>query len=405
MFYASFIKVNNIGLVIAVSGAIRSGKTTLTAGLTHLLVLKIHDELLRKMDEIEIILKEINFAQIKNLIDDLDITLDNYKEFISNQILNFIQIDSLNNVSFTHKLDRPYFDYLNYHNKFSLIENYIEYYLHYKKSVYVLSNIKIYNHITTSYSLDFSNEWIKLKEKKDFPLVKYSIFVEDDKLIYDSNIGHQKKTNEDSGSDLFFRLFGHLFKESSYYICTVQDVNRWIKLEREIAQSHIYVFSSNVVGNFPKLNYVLCKIEGFTRFIYKLFRKVYKNDKYFNNLNVFKKILYKIHQVRKKLFSKSFVLFDCGIYSNINSVGKEIKEDDPSSEKFKFVIPVQYAYGVLDTHAFHLLWSYLYNRSNIKFSDLKATSIDEEEILALLKKYNEKDTSPSNISLHVDDLF
>ena len=136
----------------------------------------------------------------------------------------------------------------------------------------------MWNQINSSYCLEFDNSWIRLKENKDFPLLEYSVFVEDDKLIYDANIGFMKKLHEDSGSDLFYRLFGHLFRENSYYICTVQDVNRWVKLEREIAQSHIYIIRSNVVGNYPKINKLLDIYEWLLNKLVWIRRKIFKKE-------------------------------------------------------------------------------------------------------------------------------
>ena len=402
MFYASYLKVNRSGLIIAVSGAIRSGKTTLSAGLTHLFTFKIKNDLMANLEEIEIILYQIDFTNLRGFIDRSNITLENFKDEFNRFIIKFIQADDLENYIFSHNLSKPYFDYLNYEKKINLLEKYVECYLHLNRQAYILSNIKIYNQITRSYSFEFNNAWIKLKEKQNFPLIKYSVFVEDDKLVHDSNVGYAKKLHEDSGSDIFYRLFGHLFRETSYYITTVQDVKRWLKLEREIAQTHIYVKSSSVVGNYPKLNYLLNLFERFINFIYRLLRKVSKNDRYFNNSNIFKILLFKIHQKRKKYFSKSFVYYECGIFSDIEKVGKEIKEDDISSEYFNFVLPIQYVYGVLDTHEFNVIWNYLYNRSKIKYSDLKQMEINEDEILQMLQKYNEKNLIDVS---NIEDLF
>lgn len=406
MFENAYYKINNLGYVIAISGAIRSGKTTLTAGLTHLLTLKLQQDLQSDLQDIKEILIDINFIELNNFIKADRLTVENYKENLENFVLSFLHKDDLDNYEFTHKLGDPYFDYLDYKNKIILLEKYVECYINLHRTHFVLSNIKIYNHLTASYSLDFNNIWIKLKEKQDFPLRKYSIFVEDDKLVKDSNIGYAKRLHEDSGSDIFFRLFGHIFEEKSFYLTTVQNVERWIKLEREIAQKHIYVFDSAVVGNYPKLNFLLNIYKMLWELIYWFCKKIYKNDKYYNNKNFFKKRFYKINQIRKKLFSKSFVFFNTGLYTNIEKVGKEINPDDRSSEMFPFILPLNYVYGVLNTHEFNVLWKYLYDRSNLKYSDLKETKIDEAEIINILQKYNDKLLEPnSNISSNLEDYF
>lgn len=405
MFYGSLFKINHFGNVVAVSGPIRSGKTTLVAGLSHLYTFKIINSLQSRIHEIELILKEINFKKFCNKLDLLNLDLDSYLGKFNFIIDDFIQSDDFGQWLFSHDLNVPYFDFLKYQDKLDLLKEYVYLYLHLKRVNYVFSNVRMFNHVTNSYSFEFDNNWIKLKEHQDFPLLENSVFVEDDKLIYDSNIGTMKKLYQDSGSDLFYRLFGHLFREKSYYICSVQDINRWLKLEREIAQTHIYVFSSNVVGNFPKLNMFLQFYESIISYIYNIFQRVYKNEQYFNENNWFKRRFYKIHQLRKKLFSKAFVRFDVGIYSDIEKVGKEIKQDDEHSYYYAFVLPVCYVYGSLNTHEFHCLYDYLYNRSKLKYSDLKETKIKEDEILDILKKYDEKINTKSGSNIDDNNSF
>lgn len=393
MFYGSFINIHRFGHVVAVSGAIRSGKTTLVGGLSHLYTFKIINSLQKRIEEIELILKEINFVKIRDKVESFDIDLDNFENKIDFIFRDFLMSDDFGQCLFSHDLNIPYFDFLKYQDKVDLLKEYIYLYLHLKRSNYIYSNVLVYNHIMKFPSFAFKNEWIKLKENQDFPLLEYSVFIEDDKLIFDSNIGSMKKLYIDSGSDLFFRLFGHLFRETSYYICTVQDINRWIKLEREIAQTFIHVFSSNVVGNYPKINWVLQACESVLKFIYNRLHWVVKREEYFEEENFFKKIFFKIHQLRKKLFSKAFVRFDVGIYNDIDKVGKEIKEEDQFSYYYSFVIPIPYVYGSLNTHEFHFLYNYLYNRSKLKYRDLKETEIKGDEIDYILKKYDEKNST------------
>lgn len=402
MFYGSLVRINHFGHVVAVSGSIRSGKTTLVAGLTHLYTYKIINYLENRIYEIELILKEINFVKFRQQIDLLDINIDNFNDRLNYILREFFKIDDFGEKLLTHNLDESYFDYLEYKDKIKLLKDYALCYLHLKRASYIFSNIRMFNHVTNSYSLAFHNNWIKLKEHQEFPLLENSVFIEDDKLIFDSNIGSMKKLYKDSGSDLFFRLFGHLFRETSYYICTVQDINRWIKLEREIAQTFIHVFSSNVVGNYPKINWFLQVCESVLKFIYNRLHLLVKREEYFEEENFFKKMFYKIHQVRKKLFSKAFVRFDVGIYSDIEKVGKEIKDDDQMSYYYSFVIPVPYCYGSLNTHEFHVLYDYLYNRSKVKYRDLKQTEVKEDEIDYILKKYDEKNST--GFAVKNDDL-
>lgn len=405
MFYASFLEVSRLGLVLAVSGPIRSGKSTLSSGLVHLLTYKIILDLQRENKDIEKILYSVNFAELRSLIDSLEITFDNFNEKFDFLLEKFIVKDDTNKLFLRNNLAEKYFDYLDYHDKLELLKNYILNYLHLKRKSFVFSNIRLFNHITSSYSYEFSNEWLKIKENNDFPLMEHSVFFEDDKLIYDSNLSPAKKLYEEDGTDLFFRLFGHLFKENSYYITTIQNANRWVKHQRELAQTHIYVFSNHVVGNFPFLHRILRFYESLLKRVYSLF----KDECYINNNNFFKRQFYKIYQLKRKLFSKSFVYYKTAIYFDIDSVGKDIPEDDTQNYYFDFVLPVPYVFGALNTHEFSVLYDYLYNKSNLKYKDLKETSFDEDELLYLLKKSSKDDNNTfiieANSSNDLTNLF
>lgn len=389
MFYASLLEVNKLGLVIAVSGPIRSGKSTLSSGLIHLLTYKIIQELQEENENIEKILYSINFVELKSLIESLEFTFDNFNENFDLLIEKFIVKDDINILSLKNNLSEKYFDYLNYQDKLDLLKKYILNYLHLKRKSFVFSNIRFFNHITSSYSLDFSNDWLKIKNNNDFPFLKNSIFFEDDKLIYDSNLAPVKKLYEDDGTDVFFRLFGHLFEERSYYVTTIQNAQRWVKHQRELAQTHIYVMSNNLVANFPFLHKLLKFYEMILKKVYSFF----KDPKYLNSNNFFKKQFYKIYQFKRKLFSKSFVYYRTAIYFDVDQVGKVISEDDNHNYYFDFVLPVSFAFGSLNTHEFNVLYDYLYNKSNLKYKDLKETSFDEDEILYLLKKLNKNDNN------------
>ena len=212
MFYGSFINIHRFGHVVAISGAIRSGKTTLVGGLSHLYTFKIINSLQKRIEEIELILKEINFVKLRDKINSFDIDLDNFEDKIDFILRDFLVSVDFGQCLYVYDLGKPYFDYLKFYSRDEMLKEYIYLYLHLKRSNYIYSNVLIYNHIMKFPSFPFKNEWIKLKENQDFPLLEYSVFIEDDKLIFDSNIGSMKKLYIDSGSDLFFRLFGHLFR-------------------------------------------------------------------------------------------------------------------------------------------------------------------------------------------------
>lgn len=393
MMYGSYHHISQLGNVIAVSGAIRAGKSTLCCGLSHFYTYYIINKLRQRQAELRLILKEIDFNKLDNMIIDIDVSIDNFNDKISQIINNYYVVDDLGDIQLINKLHDHYYNYLIIQDKIKLLKEYVYLYIHLQRESFIFSSVKMYNQITGSYAKEFKNEWIKIKDNYDFPLLEYSVFFEDDKLIYDSNLGYAKRLHEDTGSELFFRLFGHLFRENSFYLTTVQDPRRWMKLEREIAQKHIFVFASQVVGNYPTINKLLNVYEMIIDIIKWVYLKLRKHVDLENANNFFKRRYYKIMQVRKKLFANAFVYFHTGVYTDIDDVGKQIAEDDNHNYYYDFVVPVRYAYGNLNTHEFYVLYDYLYNKSGKKYSDLGKKIVDEDEILNILQKVNEKNTT------------
>src|SRR5690554_6155528 len=253
-FGRSFDKLDEIGLINTVSGKIGAGKSILCSCFTQLLTLKIIFNLEETMYEIERILIEVDFLRLENLIKKHNLSIDNLEDQFYFLLSEYTLSDDNYNSKKINKLDKIYFDFINKQDRLKLLKRWIECYLHLHRNSYVFANIRVFNHITSSYSYPFENEWIHLKITEDFPLIKYSIFFEDDKTLYSNNLQFMKKLHEDTGSDTFMRLFRHLFEEKSYYIVSLQDVDRWIKHEREISTNHIFVKKSVIVGEFKFLN-------------------------------------------------------------------------------------------------------------------------------------------------------
>ena len=71
MMWASYLNIGRLGYIIAISGQIRSGKTTLATGLTQLLTIYLRNKLVSRLEEIKIILKDINFTDLEKFIIDI----------------------------------------------------------------------------------------------------------------------------------------------------------------------------------------------------------------------------------------------------------------------------------------------------------------------------------------------
>jgi len=384
-FSKTYDQLDKLGLINTVSGKIGAGKSILCSCFTQLFTLKIIERLQNQMYEIERVLIEVDFAKLESIVHGYeDLSIDNLNDKFDEILNHYRKLDDKGNLYYINNLDMIYFNYIDKKDRIKLLKRWIECYLHLQRDCYVFANVRTFNHITSSYSYPFDNEWMHLKITTDFPLIKNSIFFEDDKSLYSSNLAFMKKIHEDTGSDVFMRLFRHLFEETSYYIVSLQDVSRWIKHEREISTNHVYVEKSFVVGNFKTLNFILDLVDKFFSSIYWLLKKIYKNERYYNNLNFFKKVFYKIDLFKSYLFSKSYVMSKCIIYDDIEKVGKDLKDDDPGCYKFNFVAPVYYYFANLDSHTFKEVYNYVYSKSNKKYSDLSEFIFDKEKVLAIL---------------------
>lgn len=384
-FSKTYDELDNIGLINTVSGKIGAGKSILCGMFTQLLTFKIIDKLEDTMDEIERILIEVDFSRVEELIHKYKLTIDNFNDKFLFLLAEYRIYDDRSKGKLVNKLDKIYFDSINYKDRTKLLKRWIECFLHLNRSSYVFANIRVFNHPTASYSYPFVNEWTHLKvEGMDFPLIKNSIFFEDDKSLYSNNLKFMSKMHEDTGSDVFMRLFRHLFEELSYYIVSLQDVDRWLKHEREISTSHTFVLKSEIVGEFRTLNKILDIVETTFSVVLWLLKKVYKNERYYNKLNFFKRMNYRLDLIRKWLLSKAYVKSTCTNYQDIEKVGKEIKPGDDTSYNFSYVAPIYYFFGNLNSHEFHEVYEYRYKSSKMKYGDLTEFIFDKEKALKVL---------------------
>ena len=413
-FYNSYSWVcNKSNFLIAISGAIRKGKTTLMFGLAHLFSLKRRNDLYEKMLEIETILIDLNFTKVKfkfqNLLE------ENGFDYFKSLAL-FLSDYRINESSYFLNLNNFFYDHLKSTENLKLLVDYLYYLYHSLRVYYVNSNVQFFNQISSVYSLQYDGEWIKLKntdemKNHDFPLEEHSIFLYDEQLLDNKNDNDSKRRNEDNGSDIFYRLFGQIFRESSYFLTTLQNAKRWVKFEREIVQQHIYVNDRLFINSYPVKQFLLNLFERIIDFIYSVvswFLLKIKKTRYIEENNIFKKIKRRIKLANKKIISKSFVIFKTSIYTDIEQVGKFIKDDEQneSAYNFNFYLPVQYVWDVGNTHLYHVLYDYLHKRSNLKPSMVDLTELDFEDIKNMLVKYNDKEQSKnSDFNSLIDENF
>jgi len=385
-YYHSLMKVYEFGYLIAISGQIRKGKTILMHALTHALVLKIKKDLNQRMYDIESILIEINFLEIKNKF---LLYLENGLSFNKAQenIIKSFEINFNEKMTYVKNLDDYYFDGLKYIKRIDMLKDYIYFFYHSLRVDHVYSNIRSFNQITSSYSKTFKSDWTKLKNNKDyeFPLDEFSVFNYDEVLLGNSNSNAIKKLNEDSGSDIFFRLFGQEFRETSYYITTLQNVKRWFKSEREIITSFLYVRNSKLVYNRPLYFKLLLFLENIVNWFYD---HIHKNDDYRADENKYKRIRLNLINKQKKIIANSFIKFDISYYDDVDIVGKQIDDDKQTSNMYntELIFPVCYCWDIGNSHEFHKLFLYFKERSKIDRTILGETELDNLVIEEILRK-------------------
>lgn len=396
-FYGTYLWTSQeMNYLTSISAPIRAGKTTLMLALHHLLTMKIIDDLHRKMQDIEDILIDVNFLEIKNRYYQLMEDGLSYDQAI-NKIIQELTVEYSDEVGFVKNLDKLHFNYLKNESHLNLITKWLYYLYHSTRNNYVFCNIKAWNQITSSYSLDFKTEWIKLKnnwsmkQSKDFPLEEFSVFMFDDQLIENSNNSATAKLNEDSGTDLFYRLFGQIFRESSYYLTTLQNAERWFKSEREIIQQHIYIWDRQLKVTNPVAMWFNDVIQRFNDWIYHF----YKDPIYINSNNHYKRIRYRCINRKAKAISKGFLKYEVGVYDSLEQIGKYVKpgEETKSSYNLTLLVPVVYSWNIANTHFFHAIYDYMKAHSDLDIASLPISKINVDDIDELLKKYKEKTSS------------
>lgn len=397
----------DLAYLTTISGYIRKGKTTLSFGIMHLKTLDLIDKLKSKMNEIESILIDINFEEIRT-------SYLRYKELGLNhdeivvKIINSLQINFNGQIVRVRKLDEFYYDYLKNVQQIKLLIDYLYCFKHLIKDHFVYCNVKCFNQITKTYSLDFKYDWIKIKNRdinfnKDFPFEEYSFYLIDEMSLENSNNSAVKKLYEDNGSDVFYRLSGQIFRETCNFVTTLQNVERWFKSDREVFQQHVFVRDSYLINNAPLMSKIINILNNCNNLIYSFYcwilRRFNKSKEmlYLNSNNFFKRMKLKFLNWNKKNISKSFIKFKTSIYTDIDDVGKFIKPEDNSENayNFDFIIPVVYSWDIGDTHMFHILFDYLRDHSSLSANEIKITELTENDIVDLLTKYNDKNNNSS----------
>ena len=235
--YTRKFSKENLGFIRIISGPIRSGKTTMGSGLIHLDELNLIDMIDEDLSDVREIMHELDFSRIdKDIIEQYEVHHDRFLTF------KFIS------KKYKENLDNMYYDnHLKVINYYQLLEKYIYAYFRQIDNNYVMSNVDKYSFITQSNAKLFKSEYMKIVDNQQSPIVRYMTIFDDEKLLTEKTSNNIKSNFSNDGTSIYLRLLGQLGKEKIFYTTTAQNALRWVKSEREIATSIIYINSKKII--------------------------------------------------------------------------------------------------------------------------------------------------------------
>lgn len=369
---------NNFGCVFGVGGKIGAGKTTLLSLLCNIFNISCRMKLQTEMQEIKNKLTTVPFNKLeiefRTMLFESGQTFDQaLKKLIAKYQDDFL-------------LKEYHYDYLNYIERLKLLSDYFYYYYHFLKDNHVMSNIKVYDHSSGTYSYMYQDDYIKLKENNPFPIDNYTFIFNDEGALTNSNKNSITKLNEDSGTDVFDRLCRNASGGTIYKATSTQDVTRLQKLEREIMTNVIYVFSHELVGISKLYLKTLERRMKLVNFVYSIVLKIKKDLFFEDSENYFRRRIKSIQDKLDKHVNTAFIKYDVGIYNDSEIAGKAIPDDDLNNYYCSLVGPVNYAWGSVDSYSFSSLFDYLRERSSISPGEQGRSDLDYDYIKKILEK-------------------
>lgn len=397
--YSHYFVDNEVGYITYICGTVGAGKTTLGCGITNYL----NETLIKKAIDIvksfTTIYYDFDFNKAYDIVNQ-QFDLKNYNaNTITKIVLKDDQYKILGNMFYSNYMkDRV--------PTFKQLEGFIDALLSLIRYNYVYYYHRgFYSHITNKYAYDFTPDMIEIKDRaisKDYKIFTYSIIFEDEKQLSNKiNTNFHQIAKEDAGSDMFLRLIRQLGKGTIYYLTTSQEFTRAVKVERALATSILYITKRRTINPYFIKTTFYRFIEWFFKFIYRIKNKILKRkdlfDGYLYKSNIVKRIIFKINQQQKKLYSKIFLEYTIIKYNSAEDVGKRKEIATYGAEETKLTFPIKYCFGSIDTYAFSSIQDYLINDStSLQDIDKKPTQNEDFAKSVLEKKIN-KTTDTINI--------
>jgi len=384
-FDISISYAQQLGFLISVNGAIRSGKTSFQSGLKHIFEIIIENMLLEKITTVRRIFKSIDFTVV-------DIFIDEYYQGNEQLICGIHQQQKFDEVL---KMLLDYLDSLTFNmygsiinnllsNKTSkqLFEDYIfSYWVYYYRRNYVQSKTIFYSHITSSFSMDYNVEQTKIN--KAYELKEYAIYDYMVELVDEASddIGQNqrfKDIKEEDGDKDYRRKFGQIHQERNWQITTKQDVKDEVAKFRRLTQSNIWI--PERVSQRGTNRFILSLATFFFHVYYFFYdqtymriKSIFKNKERLAFVDYLEQDYKRINMKRDSdnwllhldwfLKAAAYNRYDLRIYAN----EEDVKSNDPLKfTKQVYYIPTRYCWGTYDTHKYRSIEHELLLRTKIE---------------------------------------
>ncbi len=394
---------SKFGYTIYLTAPIRTGKTTLMSGLSHILTNVLIRVALGTKRKIKKIIVEANFLEIDQIIQKCFIS----QISISNAVKVVIEMNPI-------LFSKTYQDPVDREKSYAvLIEDYVkaEYALLTNNYVFSAKETPFYNRITENYRKQFDFTSMQLKnayDEKIFQLTNYNIILEDEKGL-DGDKKESKymtASKEDDGMPEFLRIIGNAGQETIYYITTNQEASRWVSTERHLMTTNILIKELKVIRMHSFYRRMIAFFNRIVQFFYSISIRLHfgelRKQVYMNRPNLFKRLNKKLVYKDQELFSKSVIEYKVAVYDNVDDVGKNNTTTNIYYEDMVLYLPLTYCFGNIDTHLYSFIFDSLQASSKVTlFDSMEKTGIltNEEKAAVVSKlltrknKTKEKDSS------------
>lgn len=381
---------NELGLLFAITGKIRAGKTSLGVAITHFFTRIFGGKASGVIQETQVVLNEIDFNEldedIYNLYEQHYDHLEIYDK-LYNKYSMLIQGQLKNGLENVNK-DLYFKKYIN--ARCSLFDN-----------NFVLANIKIRSRITDTVSSDFLMSDMKLKlinENPDTSAYKfreYKVYLNDEGANTDESHEHAKIAKEDEGIAAAMRLWGQINRENSAFILVMQNLGRKVLEQRELITALLNVQKLDI-KEYRSLRFIVNLLRGVFSILYSTVYFVLhpfprKRIQAKNRPNIFKKFDYIFYYLQKRIFALSYLKWSVRIYFKAEDENKENTSSNVYYYPVNLVARTKYAFGTYDTHFYAFIDEILRRKCFLTYKDIKQgiASIYEDDLPKELQDFQD----------------